>query len=1222
MLLDRLELNGFKSFANRTQIRFSTGVTCVVGPNGCGKSNIADAVRWALGEQNVRSLRGKSLVDVIFKGTREVRPAGMAEVVLHLDNQEQRLATEYQQVAIQRRAFRSGESEFRINKAACRLKDIRSLFMDTGLGSSQYAVIEREMIDEVLSDRDDARRFLIDETSGITRYKQRRKETLRKIKAVEDDLTRVEDVLEIEERQIRSLAYQVGKARRYQRLSERMQTLDVALARLRWQALEEEASGESHRLAGIEKERSCLGVALHEQEARQENLRLELLETNRALSSAREKLQASDSELASNREETLVRKERLRFLNERTADLTQRIRRDQEARDRGAEELAALLPQFEALSAESDAKRRMSAEVEKEWSRADVELKRARKELVQHQQIHIEQVRRRSEADQRIRDFQNRLSDLEMREEKYRAQIEALGSRTETLNVEISQIEERRDQLELQQQQKQRQTETLNEQHREAEDRIHGLSEEIGQLADEIARLESRRHLLEEQARTYEGFREGVAQLLAHREEVPGVLDVATELLVVDPAWADRLTPALREQAEWVVTECEQDAWGAIEWLRARGLGCVTFVPLRELAATLESDSGAGDSQHASPIGLPDTAVTPRRPEAAALAAYIRRAYIPVEDPSEIQPVSDRSPGKRWVTQSGEVATSEGCISAGGGDAPEERLWSRPQEIELLTKQLEELTGKRAELDEERGEAQERCDQLLELASAMNQERDEQASQIENLARTLLQKQAEYRLLKEEMDRLQSESCQLEERRQEMVQGLEGSEEDRDRVQQEEDSADAQFQDAQQSVEQIGTEKDRLGQRLSEKKMEVLWSEAQLKDLQGRLDQRQTDIRAAVERFEAASSELQEAQREITETRARIDQLLQAEGDLIEQREVRSVEVERLSQEHSRHEDTLAAIEKVLREKHRELSDIEESLRHDEVRFAHFESEKQRLIDRIEEQHGVDLTTLPPLQPAAAGSLERGGDAQGAGGDPLQGMTEEEAGEKLEALRRDRDRLGPVNQLAIEEYASKREHVHFVKSQRDDLLQSRESLLAAIERINSEARSLFEDTFGKVRENFSTTFETLFPGGEAQLRLVGDDPLEADIEIMARPRGKRLESIQLLSSGERALTATALLFSLYLVKPSPFCVLDEVDAPLDDANIDRFLALLRAFSNKTQFIVITHNKRTMEMADTLYGVTMQEPGISRIVSVRLEGSELITNDPDGREEALPKMSTS
>ncbi len=1259
MLLERLELLGFKSFAKRTHLRFSRGITAVVGPNGCGKSNVADAIRWALGEQNVRNLRGKSLEDVIFKGTREAKPSGLAEITLHLDNQDQRLATEFSHVAIQRRAFRTGESEFRINSNPCRLKDIRGLFMDTGLGNAQYAVIEREMIDEVLADRDDARRVLLDETAGITRYKERRKEALRKLEAVEHDLERIEDALEIEERQVRSLAYQMGKARRYRRLSDRIRTLDVALARLKWQELEHAAAGSSDRFRSEEREREQLHTRVRSLEAEQEQQRLLLLELDRELTAARQRRQAVEDELAANRQEVLVRAERKKALAERIVELEERVRAGQASLAEGEQSAAALAPELERLSGELAEKQRLATDVEAQWRAADQELRVAREELARLQQLHIEQVRLSSEAEHRLQGLEGRIADLDLQREKARAQAEALGARSEILRVEIGQLTQRRGEQEARREELAGQNEVLEAQREAGDGRLRGVAEAQGRLGEETARVESRLALLEEQARTFDGYGEAVARLLAEREALPGVLGAAAELLTVAPEWSARLAPALRELTEWVVTAGEEEAWGAIDWLRTRGLGQVTFVPLDGLPR---------------PVGeptLPENALTARRQEARPLVEYLRGVLVPVASRAEVAPAAQREPGRRWVTTDGEVLASEGWIGASGGGTIEQQLWTRPDEIMALRARLAAIAGERQRIDGEGEATRQRLGEVQREIQAVVEEQRAVATELEWLARELLQREAEDRVICEELERVAVEVRQLDDRHRDAGGELETLRRQQSRVQADEGSSDEVLRAAYERVERAGGAKDACGQLLSERKMAVVVSEGRVTDGRARLARFHQQIEEARHAIAAGAQGLQGARREIAEIDDRTAALHQADGDLVERLDERRAAVDRLTHDRGRREESLTNLERELRELRRDLSALEESLRHDEVLLARHEAERARLTERIREHYDLDLASLPPIVPRSAGdgapqtapdaatvaaddaaeaadgapaapdeaadevpaaalspaeaaqaavaaalAAEREGGPGTRADDPLGGQTPEQAEATLEELRRERERLGPVNQLAIEEYEEKRGHVAFVKAQRDDLLQSRQSLLDAIDRINVEARRLFEETFALVQQNFSTTFATLFPGGEAHLRLSGPDPLEADIEIMARPRGKRLSSINLLSSGERALTATALLFGLYLVKPSPFCVLDELDAPLDDANIDRFLALLRSFSDRTQFVVITHSKRTMEVADTLYGVTMQEPGISKIVSVRLEAGELIAEDSDGRPAVL------
>lgn len=1228
MLLERLEIFGFKSFAQRTTLRFSPGITAIVGPNGCGKSNISDAIRWALGEQNVRQLRGQQLIDVIFKGTREAKPLGMAEVSLHLDNRDQRLATEFSEVAIQRRTFRSGESDFRINKAPCRLRDIRDLFMDTGLGSAEYAVIQREMIDEVLADRDQARRSLLDEASGITRYKQRRRETLQKLEGVESDLVRVEDALEIEEREVRSLAYQMGKARRYRRLTEKIRGLDIALCRLRWRELTETVSGETGRLGAEERQREQLLAQVHRAEADQESLRVELLELGRRAQVAQQRLSATESELAALREESVARRERVRALGERMGDLEQRIAAQRELGAASQTEAERLAPDVARFQAELEERRTAAAAAQQAWNEADRALRAAREALGRAQQLQLEQVRRRSASGERLQAQIERIDRLDQDTARLAGQRETLAARSAELADDLGRLQERRAAAQSQL--------TESESRREgAEVRRAALAGELGRLRDRLATLaeeearhESRLGLLEEQSRSFAGYREGVARLLSERESIPGVIGAASELISVDAAWRERLAPALRELSEWIVTESEQAAWGAIAWLRERGLGQVTFFPL-------DGARPAAEALDAEETGLPAGALAARRPEGERLVAHVRRWIRPVPDRAAVPPPEQRQPGRLWVTGNGELFAAEGWLCAGGPEAAAAHLWERPDEVARLQALLAE---RRAERERLRREEAERTVSLAERAAeieALAPECRERAGTLASLDHTRAEREAEARLLRSEIERLDEERERLAAERATLAREVDDS-----RVAQEQenataDSAEADLRTLHERAEGLAAEKDRSGATLTERRMEEMLVETRLREARQALTQAQGAAAEAAAEVARMTSERESAASEIASAETRLEQLGGLETSRLRAKESQGGEVDRLSVERQGRENRLSEIEQELRGRRRSLSELEELLRENEVRLARVESEKERLRERVREQYRVDLAALeePPAEsavetarPAALEPVgETAAEASGAGGDApapegpvrepepeevLGDLTREGSLERLEQLRAERERLGPVNVLAIEEHEKKREHVRFIREQRDDLLKSKEQLLAAIERINGEARRLLAETFTQVQENFARTFATLFPGGEAQIQLTGDDPLEADIDIVARPRGKRLESIRLLSSGERALTATALLFGIYLVKPSPFCVLDEVDAPLDDANIERFVNLLRTFSDRTQFIVITHNKLTMETADTLYGVTMQEPGISRVVGVRLEGGHLVSDDQE------------
>ncbi len=1185
MFLERVELFGFKSFADRTEIRFSPGITAVVGPNGCGKSNIFDAIRWALGEQNIRNLRGKSLQDVIFNGTREVKPMGMAEVTLHLDNHDQRIASEFSSVTIRRRAYRSGESEFFINKTPCRLKDIREMFLDTGLGSVAYSVIEREMVDEVLSDRDEARRYLLDEAAGITRYKQRRRETLRKLEAVERDLTRVEDILEVEEREVRSLAYQTGKARRYERLSREIARIEVGLARRRWEAL---TRAEGQDRAGLEEERrraERLRSEIHGLEAKQSERRAELADLDAKLGEASSELASSEQELEGCRRQALLVEERRKAETRRIEELGETLERARAASEKAGKDLEPLLPELESLEADLEGRKRVAADARRELVVAERRLRAAREVLGRLQQLHLEHVKRRSAADHRSQDLRKQLDERRRMLDEATRRRAGLSAHLEEVGARAAALGQRRDGLEAQLGEAVNKVRAAEEELERLQEHLRSIEDRRGAVRSDLAALRARLEVLETQQERREGFKEASARLLQHGEEVGRVLGAVSDLVKIEPEWMKRLAAAIDEMADWIVVSDMEAAWRAASWLAERNLGGVTLLPLNDLQAR-------GPESEWLPAG----ALTPRSGKAPGLIEYLRSMIRPVGSRGEALSVGP-VPGAKYVTPEGDVVSAARWVRPAAAGAARDLVWSRLDEIASHREKVHSLESQLQDLD---GEAQSLRSQIADLRSdleAAGAQRAELESELSNLGKALGEAEAEERLTKEEIERVGLECQRLENE----IKAAEGSlgeaAQAAEAAGREESEAERRFQEADADVQKAAAARDETARTVSSLEMEVVRAEARLEELRQRIREARRRIDEGREAASRAERQIEEARHTLEDLAEEAERLRSREVELAEAFAEKKSKVDALSAERTRLEDDLARIEEALREKRRELSGAEEALRQQEVVFARLEAEREALRERVLSQYHVDLA-----------SPREEDDSQGIDVPLPEDWSDEEAERKVAELLEKRSRLGPVNPLAVEQYEAKREHVRFIRSQRDDLLKSKETLLQVIDRINREASRLFHETFSKVEENFRETFQTLFPGGEAHLRLEGDDPLEARIQIVARPRGKRLESIHLLSSGERALTAIALLFGLYLVKPSPFCVLDEVDAPLDDANIDRFLSLLRRFSEKTQFIVITHNKRTMEVADALYGVTMQEPGISRIVSVRLEGGGIVTED--------------
>jgi len=1171
VFVEKLELFGFKSFPNRTEIPLARGITAIVGPNGCGKSNISDALRWVLGEQNARTLRGERIQDVIFKGTGSAKPLGLAEVILSVSNDDGVLPLEYTHVAVARRVFRSGESEFAINKIPCRLKDIRDLFSGTGLGSHGYSVIERDMIDQVLSDKDDARRFLFEEASGIIRYKQRRKESERRLEGVEQDLTRIEDMIREIERMVRSLARQAGKVRRFKRLKEQLGRYEVRQAWEKWSELRDRSlsSEESHRRR--EAERADLSSRVAALDARREALRLQLLELGDHSNEAQRAMESADRAVSSAREEVkLLQARQEAWVGERQ-DLAARLARYRERLAVVGEELARLEPrrgELEALHGEAAAAVEEAAAARAEAEQA---LREVRLRLAQAQQLNLDLSARRSGARQDLESKRERRAAAAAKHAALAERAEQFAARQEQVRRDASEAEQRHADLEGRLAELSAELAGVAGERGRAGERQRELLRQRAEVDGRRAGVASRLGLLEEQHQRHEGFDAGVRYLL--EEKIPGLVGVVGEQVRLR-AGSELLGRAvLGDRVQWVLVASEADALEGIERLRGRGLGGVTFFPLREASPVAEAENIAALEP------LFETAPE-ARPFLAWLAATTRLAGG-VEEARRSMQEGAAETADRAITPQGLVFCRNRTVHLAAEESGEVEILRREAEIP----QLQALVAKAGEesraLDEEQAEAarQEayltgRAASLEAEMAALEKERRE-ISEVRGAART------ELAMVREEASHIGQEQASL---RLEM----DGLEEEILRLQDEvrlseDDTTDAhhRFEELHERAEEQEALKDERVRHQAEREMEALRRRNELASCEAQLQSLRREEDELTRSAEEAESRLAERGRDAEEAASRILRIEEGMGGLEEDLAARQGALADVRGRHQKAQDALFALDAELREVRGNFDALVQTLHEQDVERLQWSHQAEQLSERIREEHGVDLASYaPPPEPEETNQEDRAG--------------------RMAALKRTLEAAGNLNFLAEEEYRTQRERLDFHQQQAHDLKTAREDLLEAIRRINETAGQMFQETFQVVQENFLKTFDQLFPGGEASLSLLGSDPLEGDIEIAARPRGKRLESIRLLSSGERALTAIALLFAIYLAKPSPVCLLDEVDAPLDDANLERFNVLVRHFSARTQFICITHNKKTMEMADRLFGVTMEEPGISKIVSVELD----------------------
>jgi chromosome segregation protein len=1188
--LKRLEIFGFKSFAHKLTLEFGPGITGVVGPNGCGKTNVADAIRWVLGEQSAAELRGTSMADVIFNGTKQRRRLGMAEVTLTVDNSSGYLPTEYSEVTIGRRVFRSGESEYLLNRNPVRLRDVRDLFFDTGVGTRTYSLIERRMVDSVLSDSTGHRRFMFEEAAGVMKYKVRLRSALAKLEATESDMQRVSDIIAEVEKQVRSLQRQLAEARRHRRYTDELRDLEVLLGRREHATWQSERSLCASRVAEARTVLATRDGELDKCERASAAMRRELRDKDGALGSLEQEASDLEARVRALADSLLVARERRAAAEQRTGTL------DDEITDLRAN-LSFALSRAGTLEDEIKAAATALEEKEKELAARTARLAAAEREYRGLKDVLDGQKLSRLEGLQtsagtrgeleslraRLDDLTAEHADIDATIAATRAQLiahegqmlEAVGagrSRSEAVAVARARANEAAAAADA--------------------SRDDLLSARVRRTGLE-GQLEAARHklaFLSEIRDGYGGFQEGVRSLLSDRTHgIGGIVGTVADVLRVEGGMAAAVEAALAGAAEYVVVRDVPAATRAMDHLSASALGRATFVPLSDVArfpvAPVAPALLAEEGVLGAAIDFVSTAEEHR-----ALAAFLLEGCVVVKDLSVALALGSR-PGNDdvvFVTARGEMRAASGLLSGGrAGDDQAgllrrtERLEAARREVGSLERALDDARAAEAAAstasEARQGETRDAAEQA-ERAEADLWEAKRRATELELTAASLSERVASLVARRDALaTRVADTAAEIESLAGRLTALSRGEDEIGVRLEElERDfrTAEAAWRRASEEERAAGIETTQAQAALDKLRAE----HAQLADT-GR-SARSSIERKTIEREEQARAMGEIDERTAADGRALSDLTAQksaVEGDRDSMREAARTlraAIDRLEDEAR---DARAAREKLTGEIHDA-----------EIRDTEFRSRSESLRDRLREEYGVDVAAL--------------GDVPATEGAPA--FDEANAREEVERLKARLRAMGPVNLLALDEFDEESKRLEFLKAQYDDLVRSKESLKEAIEKINVTARQLFLDTFALVRTNFIATFQRLFEGGEADLRLLEpDDPMESAIEVVASPRGKRLGRLSLLSGGERALTAIALLFAIYLVKPSPFCILDEVDAPLDDANVERFIRMLREFSERTQFVIITHNKTTMQAADRLYGITMEESGVSKVVSVRLDAAQ-------------------
>jgi chromosome segregation protein len=1226
MYLKNLTVLGFKSFADKTSLNFQPGVTAIVGPNGCGKSNVSDAIRWVLGEQSAKALRGGEMADVIFNGTDGRKPLGMAEVSLTIggvDEDQLRAAgveISYNEVTVTRRVFRDGGSEYFINRTPCRLKDVQQLFMGTGMGKTSYSIMAQGNITQILSSKPEDRRLIFEEAAGITKFKSQKKESLRKLEATEQNLLRVADLIREVKRQIGSLQRQAGKARRYKQIQIELQHLDTQLAR--------------HQL-------DILIGEIRDRQAATDNLRNDIETESAAV------LRCED-EITELRERLSELEHEIAVTQQRGLELKGEIDRHESRVQFNEERLAEFATQnTKAMSDITEAEERRGF-AQNEFTSVKERLTSSEAALAQHREALQTRQAALQQVENEIRSGQDQLRQAQseafaaaqdltrVRNEITALDLQKQGNvvRLEKLSAEKIQLEEERIGLEtrlatfaanvetdkLSVATKRGSVEQRQARLKELQTELQQSSVEQDKLLQAQAEKRSRLNVLEQLQGSHEGFSAGAVAALRKSQSVIGSL---ADRIRVPDQYVIAIENALGHNLQLVLTEQPEAAQQILSDLANTKAGRASVAALSikhtdesQLSFTGEMSpaTGAlsekvlneGEIVHALSVVKTDESVE------QLLKSLLGRTFIAGDLSTATKQIQNGHAGCDFVTLGGDLLNRHGIYTGGylngnGNSKAPSSILGRKNQIAELQATVMELQEKVAEASRKRGlllsEQTELQASLQEAQTELRQQevaiatREGEFNALQNSARLLHQK------VETVVYEIQSLAAQEQEGNDKRAQLVERA----TILATKEHAAQETVATLTTGLETSRQQRDTATATLTESKVALAAEEQMLASLRQQahsLEQRVRELGQVIEQRKGEISSFiarkAQAESEIADSQNKMARLAH------EREQVNTQAAELHSRKQSQEADVTARDES-LRDQRRRLTHMQEQRGSIEVELAQKNMSAQNLRERIQQKYHINLDdvrsecitiTYADEGPAKVETLTPEQMAESGAGTDWAAVAQQ-----VEALQKKLDEMGPVNLVAIEEYEETEQRHQFLTQQHDDLVQAKAQLLEVINRINTQTKEMFATTFNQIRDNFRLMFTEVFGGGKADLILTDEnDVLESGIDIVAKPPGKQLQTISLLSGGEQTMTAVSLLFSIYQVKPSPFCVLDELDAPLDESNINRFIRVLQRFIDHSQFIIITHNKRTIGMADVLYGVTMEEHGVSKIVSVKFHKS--------------------
>ena len=1183
MHLKRLELQGFKSFADKTILEFRQGVTGVIGPNGSGKSNISDAIRWVLGEQSMKQLRGGKSEDVIFAGTENRKSLGFAEASIVIDNSDGKLPIEYNEVTVTRKIYRSGETGYFINKVPCRLKDILELFMDTGIGKDGYSIIGQGKIDEILSNKSEDRRHIFEEAAGIVKYRTRKQDAEKKLEQTKLNLLRINDILSEIEGQLEPLKFQSEKAKRYLSLRDELKEIEVGLFVYNINSYKEKLMQITEDLKILNEQNEDENKKQEENQSKKEKIKLNIENLSEEIEKmqnlgfeSKNQIEQLNSQIGVSNEKLVNNGNNVERLENEISDLIAKINSLEEEKENRTSKKENLAQNREKFAKELEEKQSELEKILAKLSSKELEIEEKKRKQEENNDEKYEKMSKISSCDASIQALEKENISIKNELDSVISEIDSGRIKNQEIIKEFSMIEKTK-------KQKEEELSKINSQKEEVITRIKKYDDELNRLGQEYRIKEARYKFLQETEKEKEGYTKSVKSLLTACEKEEnlkkGVEGVLANLISVKEEYEVAIEMCLASSMQNIVTETEADAKKLIEYLRKNNLGRASFLPISSVKGKKIDRLIKNDINGV--VGIASDLVKYNKKYEGIILNLLGRTVVVQDMDTAISLAKQNGYSFRIVTLKGDLINPSGAISGGSVQTKTVNILGRNREIEELQNKLKELQEKINSLKEEQEEYSNKSSQIIEDSARIAKELQEieisfatKKQEVDMQTQIVSKNEEKMNSLKEKNEKNKQEKADITVKKERLQSEISKLEEEIKNLNDEIVAFASENKENQTYIDNLNTD-------IIDLKISVSSFDESSNSAQEILNRIEDDIHTSNDFIIAKKKEIEDIKQDteklenlILELGTRIDEIkskVENSSDLIE----KAKSDKSVASEH------LITIEKEIEAQYEVINGLKEQIIKVESKKQRLEQDTEELINKLWEEY--------ELTPNNSDEYKKPDNVQ-------------EAQKVSNDLRKQMASLGPINVDAIEEYKKMQERYDSMNEQRYDIEESIKKIRGVISEMTQTMQTQFKERFKQINKNFNEVFAELFGGGKAELILEDEnDLLECGIEIKAQPPGKKLENMTLLSGGERALTAIAILFAILKINPAPFCILDEIEAALDDVNVARYANYLKKFSKETQFLVITHRKGTMEIADTVYGVTMEEKGISKLLSINLKG---------------------